>query len=43
MDRNLFPVSAAELYAHLGTASAPTLVDVRRHDAFDAYRTRDFF
>jgi rhodanese-related sulfurtransferase len=36
MDGNLLSVSAAELYAHLGTASAPTLVDVRRPDAFDA-------
>src|SRR5262249_37158043 len=33
MDGNL---SAAELYAHLGTALAPMLVDVRRQDAFDA-------
>ena len=36
MDGNLLSVSAAELYAHLGTASAPMLVDVRREDAFDA-------
>ena len=36
MDGNLASVSAGELYAHLGTASAPMLVDVRRQDAFDA-------
>jgi hypothetical protein len=36
MDGTLLSVSAAELYAHLGTASAPMLVDVRRQDAFDA-------
>ncbi len=36
MDGNLLAVSAAELYSHLGTASAPILVDVRRQDAFDA-------
>ncbi len=28
-------VSTTELYARLGTASAPMLVDVRRQDAFD--------
>jgi rhodanese-related sulfurtransferase len=32
----LLSVSASELYARLGTASAPMLVDVRRQDAFDA-------
>jgi rhodanese-related sulfurtransferase len=36
MDGTLLSVSAAELYANLGTASAPILVDVRRQDAFDA-------
>ena len=36
MEGTLISVSAAELYAHLGTASAPMLVDVRRQDAFDA-------
>jgi len=36
MDRNHLSVSAAKLYAHLGTASPPMLVDVRRQDAFDA-------
>jgi len=35
MDRNHLSVSTAMLYAHLGTASAPMLVDVRRQDAFD--------
>ena len=29
-------VSTSELYAHLGTALAPVLVDVRRQDTFDA-------
>ena len=43
MDGNLLSVSAAEFYAHPGTASAPILVDVRRRDAFDADdMTRDF-
>jgi rhodanese-related sulfurtransferase len=28
------PVSAGELYARLGTASAPVLIDVHRHDTF---------
>jgi len=36
MDGTLASVSAGELYVHLGTASAPMLVDVRRQDAFDA-------
>lgn len=36
MDRTALSVSAAELYAHLGTASAPMLVDVRGQGAFDA-------
>jgi hypothetical protein len=43
MDGNLLLVSVAELYAHLGTASAPTLEGVCRQDALDADdRTRDF-
>jgi hypothetical protein len=38
MDGSLISVAAAELYPHLGTASARTLVD-----AFDGDdRTRDF-
>jgi rhodanese-related sulfurtransferase len=36
MDENLPSVFASELYARLGTALAPMLVDVRRQDAFDA-------
>jgi len=36
MDGTLLSVSAAELYSHLGTASAPMLVDVRRDDVFEA-------
>ena len=36
MDGTPVSVSAAELYARLGTASAPVLVDVRRQEAFDA-------
>ncbi len=36
MDGNLLSVSADELYARLGTASAPMLVDVRRQEAFSA-------
>ncbi len=36
MDGTALSVSAAELYAHLGTASAPMLVDVRGQDVFDA-------
>jgi len=36
MDGTLPSVSSSELYAHLGTASAPLLVDVRRQDVFDA-------
>ena len=35
MDRIPLSISAGELYAHLGTALAPALVDVRRQDAFD--------
>jgi rhodanese-related sulfurtransferase len=34
MNENPHPVSAVELYARLGTASAPVLIDVRRHDSF---------
>jgi rhodanese-related sulfurtransferase len=36
MDGTLLSVPAGDLYARLGTASAPMLVDVRRQDAFDA-------
>jgi len=36
MDGNFLSVSPTDLYAHLGTASAPMLVDVRRSDAFEA-------
>jgi rhodanese-related sulfurtransferase len=36
MDKNLLSVSAADLHARLGTASAPMLVDVRPQNAFDA-------
>jgi rhodanese-related sulfurtransferase len=36
VDGTLLSVSASELYARLGTASAPMLVDVRREDIFDA-------
>jgi len=36
MDGIPSPISSNELYARLGTAAAPVLVDVRRHDAFDA-------
>jgi rhodanese-related sulfurtransferase len=36
MDGNLLAVSPSDLYAGLGTALAPVLVDVRRDDAFDA-------
>jgi len=35
MDGIPHPVSPDELYAHLGTGSAPVLVDVRRAEAFD--------
>jgi rhodanese-related sulfurtransferase len=34
MNENPNPVSAGELYARLGTAAAPVLIDVRRHDSF---------
>ena len=36
MDKRPLPISPHELYARLGTALAPTLIDVRRQDAFDA-------
>src|SRR5262245_14302088 len=35
-DGTLLSVSGAELHAHLGTASAPMVVDVRRQDVFEA-------
>ena len=36
MDGNPTSISSSDLYARLGTASAPMLLDVRRQDAFDA-------
>jgi rhodanese-related sulfurtransferase len=36
MDGTLRSVQASELYARLGTASAPMLLDVRRPDAFES-------
>ena len=36
MDEGRFSVSAASLYARLGTAGAPIVVDVRRRPAFEA-------
>jgi rhodanese-related sulfurtransferase len=36
MDGNLLSVSPGQLYTSLGTALAPTLVDVRRKEAFSA-------
>ena len=36
MDGRAASISPQELYAQLGTASAPVLIDVRRSDAFDA-------
>jgi hypothetical protein len=36
MDRNALPFSPDDLYARLGTANAPLLIDVRRREAFDA-------
>jgi rhodanese-related sulfurtransferase len=36
MDRNLLSVAPDDLYSHLGTASAPLLVDVRDEDSFSA-------
>ena len=34
MDGKALPISSTELHEHLGTASAPVLVDMRRDDAF---------
>jgi rhodanese-related sulfurtransferase len=34
MDGQAHSISSQQLYQHLGTASAPILVDVRRQDAF---------
>ena len=36
MDEKALPISPDDLYARLGTAKAPVLVDVRRRDAFEA-------
>src|SRR5881275_3204520 len=36
MDEGRFTVSAASLYARLGTAAAPVLIDVRRRPTFEA-------
>jgi rhodanese-related sulfurtransferase len=36
MDGSIPSVSPGDLYAHLGTAAAPMLIDVRRQEAFDA-------
>src|SRR5947209_19722992 len=36
MDTALVPISGRDLYARLGVASAPFLLDVRRADAFNA-------
>jgi rhodanese-related sulfurtransferase len=36
MDGQARTISARELYAHLGTAGAPAVVDVRKRDDFDA-------
>ena len=36
MDGNAHPVLPDDLYARLGTAKAPLLIDVRRREAFDA-------
>jgi rhodanese-related sulfurtransferase len=36
MDRNPLSVSSSDLYARVGTASGPLLVDVRRQDVFSA-------
>ena len=36
MDGNALPVSPDDLYARLGTANAPLLIDVRRAQAFEA-------
>jgi len=34
MDGKAQPISSSDLYAHLGTDSAPLLLDVRRDQAF---------
>ena len=34
MDGSQLTVSPLDLYTRLGTASAPVLIDVRRHDSF---------
>lgn len=39
MDHSRFSISAPDLYARLGTASAPVVIDVRRQPAFDAGET----
>src|SRR5262245_57476807 len=36
MDGRPLPISSNDLYARLGTAKAPLLIDVRRHEAFEA-------
>src|SRR5262245_7187409 len=36
MDGAASPISPSELYQRLGTASAPVLIDVRRHESFSA-------
>ena len=36
MDVNALPISPEDLYARLGTAKAPLLIDVRRREAFDS-------
>jgi rhodanese-related sulfurtransferase len=36
MNGNALPISAVDLYSHLGTERAPVLIDVRRGDAFGA-------
>ena len=36
MDVNALPISPEDLCAHLGTARAPLLIDVRRREAFDS-------
>jgi rhodanese-related sulfurtransferase len=39
MDDSRFSISTWDLYARLGTARTPIVIDVRRKDAFDADRT----
>jgi rhodanese-related sulfurtransferase len=36
MDVNALPISPEDIYARLGTANGPLLIDVRRREAFDA-------